>query len=811
MAVNLKPPSYFSRPVTTQQGQYEGSELIPPSSFQKRKQQKIDERNHHHHHTSTQTKEDASIHPPNIHAEETKGSHAAVTVLPVSPTKFTQFSPSHLKEFSEATKALIELNKENVKLLKRSKVEEDEGTHKHDLQGERFRMPSEPKTIAVYQEPRHVDFHHSHMLPIEHSSQLITKQAAEIGQLKAEIQNLEAHYKRQRQEFKDQVERLKIDNARVIEELEGKLKRTIDRHAIEVEHTKALSRQKQNQFQETIQIQSMEIDRCKATLKEVCDEKLQQGKTMESAENQYKNLLRDCEEEKSELEEQVRRLQAYMSDSLESSKSQATWQVEKQRLNQQIKDLEKECSSLKTSLELTNLRLTSAIEIQSLQELQLSKEMPDDVTKTVNLLTKWRESVFKLMVQRKSQDLTIKMSDAHHKQQVYDFQVMVQSLNNEIEILNHKMSDVQAQLQIQLNRNKDLEEEVVSVQKVAAILDQRLEESVQACLQIKDTVSKHISVASNVEESVLTAHKKLFCYENRISFAVSRIEILKGLFKRKDAIWKQKLSGTASSGVREDVIDHSITNCDLGLKEELRQTIEERDLLAAHLKEDAQLAVQQMHATTIANKNSIQEKEGIIEELKDLLAAKSKDMAISNEKMLELECHLKETQKHNAELEQDLIQERRISMKVSEEKDAEYRRQLSDMEIHVNTARREHTKAVMCMRQCERQAVREKKHLQDQVKSQETFYESEVEKLRREVKNLQKDNSILKATLRQEGLIGRGASGRTTDIHIGEGDAYSKTPDEQPQLDVEHSVTDSSLGLLVDDVKNLTSRMLTSD
>ncbi|XP_071948265.1 coiled-coil alpha-helical rod protein 1-like [Antedon mediterranea] len=807
MAGNLKPPSYFSRPITTKEQQGDkGPELIPPSLFQKSKQKAAENVCPNTPPVSRETKDaSVSVNQHSIQDEEVKGQTETT-----SDPRMTIPQLSHLKELSEATKAIIELNKENVKL--RSKVAEDEGAHK--LQKERYRPSSELRP-PIFLEPRPDPYHHTNVFPMQHTSEIITKQATEIGQLKAEIQTLTGQYQQQIQELKTCVQDNERENITVARQREARLKQNDEGHVKEIEHLRTMSIQKQNQLEETIKTQSIELEKSHATLKHMCHQKSDLEKLLESTEAQYKKQLRESENQSAELKEQVKRLQTYMNDSFTSNKTTATWQIEKQRYNQQIKSLEKECLCLKTSLELTNLRLTSATEIQAIQDVELSKESDEACTKMENILTKWRENVFKLMVQRKSQDLVMKRNDHNHKIMVDDMQAKLHSSNNELEILKHKISDSQAELQIQLNKNKDLEEELISSQEVAVVLDQRLEESVRANQHILSLVDSHVCNGNTVEDSMQSAFNKLSNYDHRISYAVSRIEMLKGLFQRKDAMWRLKVDGkdSASIAILDDMTEIP-TNCELALKEELKQTMEERDLLVSRLKEDAQTALQQIQDFKLTKEEELKAKKEEIKTLQDLLEVKSKNIDKSNEKFLELEIRFQETSKEIADQKEELIKERRKNKKVSDERqqalDTEYSNQLATMEGHLNTARREHTKAVVSMRQCERKAVREKQRFEDQMKSQETFYKKEVEKLQKQVKHLQKDNNILKVTLRQEGLI---ESLTKEKHHRGKGDFIepSESAYEEPQQDTGQHVTDASLSNLVDDVKYLTSDVLTCD
>ncbi|XP_075439321.1 coiled-coil alpha-helical rod protein 1-like isoform X2 [Ascaphus truei] len=79
--------------------------------------------------------------------------------------------------------------------------------------------------------------------------------------------------------------------------------------------------------------------------------------------------------------------------------------------------------------------------------------------------------------------------------------------------------------------------------------------------------------------------------------------------------------------------------------------------------------------------------------------------------------------------------------------------QLSQMEKHLHEARREHTKAVVALRQAERQTQREKTRSRETLRALEDAARTEEEQLGRRLQEAERDKNLMTATLRQEGLM----------------------------------------------------------
>ncbi|KAH1187897.1 hypothetical protein KIL84_009484 [Mauremys mutica] len=96
--------------------------------------------------------------------------------------------------------------------------------------------------------------------------------------------------------------------------------------------------------------------------------------------------------------------------------------------------------------------------------------------------------------------------------------------------------------------------------------------------------------------------------------------------------------------------------------------------------------------------------------------------------------------------------ERALQEKVTEV-ETRLRRDLSELEQRLGEARREHTKAVVALRQAERQAARDRARSQELARLQEEAKREETGRLGARLQALERDKNLLLATLRQEGLL----------------------------------------------------------
>ena len=83
---------------------------------------------------------------------------------------------------------------------------------------------------------------------------------------------------------------------------------------------------------------------------------------------------------------------------------------------------------------------------------------------------------------------------------------------------------------------------------------------------------------------------------------------------------------------------------------------------------------------------------------------------------------------------------------------ARFTEEFAKLEKRFNDVRREHTKAVVALRQAERQVEREKEKSAEQLNLQQKEYEMKLGKSQSQLRHLEKERNMLMATVRQEGF-----------------------------------------------------------
>ena len=116
------------------------------------------------------------------------------------------------------------------------------------------------------------------------------------------------------------------------------------------------------------------------------------------------------QETQEELQSQitvVSQLRAYIGKNLPDSQLERLKQ-ENSELQKDLTGLSQENRSLRTTVDLLNVRLSSLSEILSIQDSELKKSLtsPGSQSQGENLITVWREKVYTLLVQLKSQEIT---------------------------------------------------------------------------------------------------------------------------------------------------------------------------------------------------------------------------------------------------------------------------------------------------------------------------------------------------------------------------------------------------------------------
>ncbi|XP_078075177.1 coiled-coil alpha-helical rod protein 1 [Mustelus asterias] len=471
-------------------------------------------------------------------------------------------------------------------------------------------------------------------------------------------------------------------------------------------------------------------------------------------------LQEDLSKTKHQLESQnslIHQLRTYIGQLVPDEKQLEESRQEKEELSNKVQHLEKERETLRATTELLNVRLRSLTDILTIQEsAQSRKPKPDaqdgDSGKRPPLVTRWREKVFALMVQLKSQEIS-------HTNNINRLQVKIAELEEELRVkgqehavLLHGLEDRTAEMNMERVQNRTLREDLAGAQNDAVRIRGKADQAENTLHSLKEVVSSFYQRFLDQEAELRKALCRLVSLAQRVSFANKRIDTIHGLVARKDALVKLKLQEESGAAV-SDIGRRSYED----LEKELELLNGERDQLAAELKRNSQLIEKKVAEARLKFDTDLKDRLVVMGQLEEALEAKSQGQRRLAEELAETQKQLTDSQEAAESLRLELCRQQEKYEQALGEKMAEAEKrmaeQLAEMEKRLNEARREHTKAVVALRQTDRQAARDKERTQACGKLQEEQHQREIQRLSNKLRELERDKNLLVSTLRQEGLL----------------------------------------------------------
>lgn len=390
-----------------------------------------------------------------------------------------------------------------------------------------------------------------------------------------------------------------------------------------------------------------------------------------------------------------------------------------------------------------------------------------DGQKTQTLLRLWREKVFSLMVQLKSEDINKENDNRKIQDKICSLENSLHESNQQLALYSHTMQDRTAELEMERVRNTCLQDKMTAVQAAADSLSSRAEKAEETLLQLKQMIDSFVQAFYTQEHSFRGALHRLVTLGQRVAFATKRVDTIQGLVAQRLALVKlrQDDEQQPSNPVTDDICRPSYED----LSAEVKLLNEERDRLSAELKRSALIIegrVTETREKLEAEIEGCRQKTSILRA--SLHETEERERAL-REQVVDLERRLQEACEGTAQLKEQLRDqkeeyERELAEKVRgiEENTTQ---QLAHMEKHLHEARREHTKAVVALRQSERQMQREKTRSQETRSTLEDAARIREEQLTRQLRDAERDKNLMTATLRQEGLFASYQKTRMMAVH----------------------------------------------
>ncbi|KAL1764965.1 coiled-coil alpha-helical rod protein 1 isoform X4, partial [Sigmodon hispidus] len=462
-----------------------------------------------------------------------------------------------------------------------------------------------------------------------------------------------------------------------------------------------------------------------------------------------------------ELEAQVtlvKSLRKYVGEQVPPEAHSQAWEPERKELLDTVQCLREDRADLQATVELLQVRIQSLTHMLALQEEELTRKIqpcdalePEFPKKCRQLLQRWREKVFVLMVQLKAQDLEHRDSMKGLRDQVAELQEQVLAQSQEQAILQRALQDKAAELEVERMSTKTLKVELSRAQDVRRRQEQL---ATSAEEQLKVVVSAMNSTQANLH-SIMTkvdqAVAKIPSLSNRLSYAVRKVHTIKGLMARKLSL-AQLRQESCPPPAPAPTLDADLTL-------ELEQLREERNRLDAELQLSAHLIQQEVGRAREQGEAERRQLNEVAQQLEQELQHAQESLASVGQQLEAARQGQQESTEEAANLRQELTQQQKIYGQALQEKVAEVearlREQLSDTKRRLNEARREQAKAVVSLRQIQHKATREKERNQELRRLQEEARKEEAQRLARRVQELERDKNLMLATLKQEGLLSR--------------------------------------------------------
>uniref|UniRef100_A0A5F8GJN2 Coiled-coil alpha-helical rod protein 1 n=1 Tax=Monodelphis domestica TaxID=13616 RepID=A0A5F8GJN2_MONDO len=643
--------------------------------------------------------------------------------------------------------------------------------HNHRWENHRLQILRQQDGAGDSEEPKRRGRSLDHVGPQHMRSQteIISQHLEEMRRLEMESQALRVASAHQKAQLATQAEELEVlgqaeQAMRVeVEELRTALagaelirQKLEEANKRELEETQKLHKEQISHMtaahQEVLNTLANKAHELEEKLKAMESKREEDTKELTLVQREATMLREELSKAHAELETQmalVEQLRRYIGDQFPSENKNLIWEQERKQLLETVQHLQEDRDTLCATLELLQVRVQSLQDILALQEEELGQKVQptdplqsEEAKKAQAMLSRWREKVFALMVQLKAQELEHTQHTQKLKGKVAELEGEVASRNQESAILHRSLQDKAAEAGVEKANSK-----VNSWEKKRRHEPRHCDLwQSPSCIPILSrcccgSSSRQRWLKTKVEEAV----SQLPRLNNRLGYATRQIRTIQGLVARKIALAQLHQEQSSPAPLSEE----------MGL--ELQQLKEERKRLDEELQLSARLIQQEVGR---AREQGEAERIRLNEEARQL----EQELQKTQESLAEVGIQLqaarmsqKESTEEAACLRRELTQQQEAYGRALQDKVAEVetrlREQLSEMERRLNEARREHAKAVVSLRQAQRQAVRDKERNQELGRLQEEAQREEGVRLRQRLQELERDKNLMLATLKQEGLL----------------------------------------------------------
>ncbi|KAM7374170.1 hypothetical protein PAMP_006844 [Pampus punctatissimus] len=603
-----------------------------------------------------------------------------------------------------------------------------------------------------------------------------SKEEAQELAIKAEMGRLQAE-----EEAKKQTLRVSVQLAEMQKKQEVELQQLNDSHCAELDAARKMN----SELQDRLQATTSELLRLKSSLLEVSTEK-------DGLKEHLSQMGQAFETQSATLHS----LRNYIGQL-------APEKADKEQLNEAVERLNKEKAALQTTTELLTVRLNSVNEILALQEEKIKMTSTDPLvtnrSEGLHVLHLWREKVFKLCVQLRSKDIELR---GEKDKLLSKFRFMEQQLQQEqhrANVLQHSLDDRMAELDLERVKKESVKQDIAQAHKENSELKSQSHSAEAKLKTLTEAVHRFSLTFESKVAEVDAAHTRLNTFTQRLTFAKRRVETIQGLIMRRQALQKVQ----QASKQAENPAD-SIRN----LQTELNLVCEERDKLTQELKRTPELVEKALADLKEQYERRLRQQQQELEqswvEVQQAVAGREE----AQHSLQQIQAQLDESKVNLKKLQSELLIQQEHSEQALQERVSEIEvrcaEKLRQMEVQVNTTRREHTKAVMTLRQFEREAARKQNQMRETQHLQSEHTKREAQN--KQLKEPERDKKILLATERR--LMSEFTRARTTGLQ------NSSAPREQRDKPADRSRSvlpaDERLFSVLDELHTLSAAVVNS-
>ncbi|XP_018592566.2 coiled-coil alpha-helical rod protein 1 isoform X1 [Scleropages formosus] len=488
---------------------------------------------------------------------------------------------------------------------------------------------------------------------------------------------------------------------------------------------------------------------------------------------QLEGSLQQAYDERDRLREELRKMESAFDtqsatlQSLRNYIGQLTPESHKEEeLAHTVQKLEREKEALQATAELLTIRLNSLNDILLMQEKEMEEKiLLDPLSKPSpachKVLRCWREKVFTLLVQLRSKEIQLRGEKDKLVTTISTLEQEVKQQTYQTSVLQCSLEDKSAELDLERVGRQTLERELAQLRDENTMLKQVYHEAKSSLKTVVEDVKRFShSFDANVTE-VQAAQSHLLALGQRLTFANFRIDTIQGLIMRKVALWKVQ-----QATKQAEVVPGRSSFSDL--QEELAVTCTERDRLAQELKRTPSLIEEALAEAREQFESELRHLRQALQQSREEALELGRSCSQAEQKLQDAQQEVQEHTDSIAQLRAQLASQEEQSARALKERlsvaEAECTERLREMESQLNAARREHTKAVVTLRQSERQAEREREREKEIRALQDEQIKKEIQDLQRLLQETGRDRNLLLATVRENGLLKQYKKARTASL-----------------------------------------------